>query len=292
MKLVNFGSLNIDYTFRVSEIVRPGQTIDSLSEQCSPGGKGLNQSLAAARAGAEVCHAGSVGEDGAFLRQLLEADDVDCRFLRTVETGTGKAFIQVERSGQNCIVLSAGANRTNTREFCDTVLSEFGPGDILLLQNEINEIDYLIECGAQRGMTVVLNPSPMNEGVLACDLSKVSMFILNEDEGALLTGAKSEEDILTGLEQKYPNAKIILTLGDKGSTYAFHGERVHQASFPVETVDTTGAGDTFTGYLLAGYMKGEPMDKCLETAARAAAIAVTRHGAARAIPRKEELDRG
>ena len=152
MRFVNFGSLNIDYTFIVDKIVCAGQTISSLSEQRFPGGKGLNQSLAAARAGCEIYHAGQIGDDGLFLKELLEEADVDCRFLKVAEEGgTGKAFIQVESSGQNCIVLSGGANQKNTHEYCDEVLNYFGEGDYLLLQNEVNCLDYLIEQGNKKG---------------------------------------------------------------------------------------------------------------------------------------------
>ena len=289
MKIVNFGSLNIDYTFHVEEIVRPGQTVDSTGEQRFPGGKGLNQGLAVARAGSEVYHAGLIGEDGAFLKELLEKDGVDCRFVRQVEEGTGKAFIQVDACGQNCIVLSGGANRKNTRAFCDQVLDFFAAGDILLLQNEINEIRYLMERADEKGLTVVLNPSPMNEEVTACDLSRVDFFIMNEDEGRMITGREDSKEILAEMERRFPQAKVVLTLGEKGSVYAHRGERLHQGIYPVEAVDTTGAGDTFTGYLLAHMVKGDPMEICLERAAKASALAVTKAGAALAIPYASQL---
>ena len=289
MKIVNFGSLNIDYTFHVEEIVRPGQTVDSAGEKRFPGGKGLNQSLAASRAGIEVYHAGLIGEDGAFLKELLEKDGVDCRFVRQVEEGTGKAFIQVDACGQNCIVLSGGANRKNTRAFCDEVLDFFAAGDILLLQNEINEIAYLMERADEKGLTIVLNPSPMNEEVTACDLSRVDFFIMNEDEGRMITGREDSEEILQEMERLYPQARVALTLGEKGSVYACRGERLYQGIYPVEAVDTTGAGDTFTGYLLAHMVMGDPMETCLERAARASALAVTKAGAASAIPYAAQL---
>lgn len=292
MKIVNFGSLNIDYKFCVEQIARPGQTIDSIKEQRSPGGKGLNQSLAIARAGEQVYHAGLFGEDGQFLKELLVQEGVDCQFLCKVPEGTGKAFIQVERSGQNCIVLSGGANRKNSKELCDKVLSAFDSGDVLLLQNEINCVDYLIEKASEKGMVVVLNPSPMNETILACNLSCVSIFVMNEDEGRQVTGKESCEEILKEMSQRYPEAKVILTLGEKGSVYAYKEDRIYQEIYPVQTVDTTGAGDTFTGYFLAGMIKGKTMEACLKQAAVASAIAVTRDGAAFAIPYQKEVSNG
>ena len=291
MRFVNFGSLNIDYTFIVDKIVCAGQTISSLSEQRFPGGKGLNQSLAAARAGCEIYHAGQIGDDGLFLKELLEEADVDCRFLKVAEEGgTGKAFIQVESSGQNCIVLSGGANQKNTHEYCDEVLNYFGEGDYLLLQNEVNCLDYLIEQGNKKGMRIVLNPSPMNEEIFQCDLSKVSMFIMNEDEGYQISGETEPEKILELMEEKYPNAEVVLTLGEKGAAYSHKKERIYQMGYPVKTVDTTGAGDTFTGYFLACILRNMQIKDCLQYASRAAAIAVTRKGAASAIPWKEEVD--
>jgi len=288
-KLINFGSLNIDYTFRVEEIARAGQTISSRDERCLPGGKGLNQSLAAARAGAAVFHAGMIGTDGLFLKALLESEGVDCRFLRTVDCGTGKAFIQVDRAGRNCIVLSGGANQRNTREHCDEALRFFSPGDILLLQNEVNCLAYLIDSAYEKGLSVVLNPSPMDRRVLDCDLTKVSVFMLNEEEGRALTACANESDVLLEMERRYPRAEVVLTLGERGACYARGGTRLFQSSFPARAVDTTGAGDTFTGYFLADVLRGEPVERCLAHAARAAALSVSRPGAAASIPRRAEV---
>ena len=289
MRIVNFGSLNIDYTFVVSEIARPGQTISSAAELCFPGGKGLNQSMAIAKAGGTVYHAGIIGEDGLFLKKLLENAGVDCRFIKVVEEGTGKAFIQVESSGQNCIVLSGGANQKNSHEYCDLILQNFDKGDYLLIQNEMNCMDYLIDRAYEKGIEIVLNPSPMDEKVLACNLSKVSVFIMNEDEGEKITGISGPDKILDRMGEMYPEAKTILTLGSQGAVYAWKEERIWQESYKVDTVDTTGAGDTFTGYLLANMMNGRPMAECLKYAAKAASIAVTREGAASGIPCKEEV---
>jgi ribokinase len=289
MNILNFGSLNIDCTFSVEEIVQPGQTIDSTGYARHPGGKGMNQSIAIARAGVRVCHAGMIGKDGEFLRTLLEQAGVDCAYLQTVDAYTGSAFIQVDRRGRNCIVLMGGANRANTRENCDRVLAAFGPGDILLLQNEINEIAYLIEQAHAREMKVVLNPSPMNETVLACDLSKVSLFLMNEDEGCQITGCAEPSEILAEMNRRFPKAEVVLTLGSHGSLYSNGSKTVAQSAFPVEAVDTTGAGDTFTGFLLAGMVREQPIEISLRTASMAAAIAVTGHGAASSIPTLEQV---
>jgi len=284
MKVLNYGSLNIDHVYQVDQIVQPGQTIDSYGVNVFPGGKGMNQSIAIARAGCRVYHAGNIGADGQFMKELLEEAGADCTWLRTVDVGTGSTFIQVDSNGQNCIVLNGGANRANTREYVDQVLADFGEGDLILLQNEINEVGYIIEKAYEKGMIVVVNPSPMNEKILACDLGKVSMFLMNEDEGMAITGKQEPADILAAMAEMYPKAQTVLTLGSKGSVYQGNGRTIEQKAFRVKAVDTTAAGDTFTGYLLAGMARGEDMAKCLEEGSKASAIAVTREGATTSIP--------
>ena len=290
MKFLNFGSLNIDHVFGVLQIVKPGQTIDSLTVHTYPGGKGLNQSLAAAKAGAAVSHAGLIGTDGLWLRELLERSGVDCRYLETVEGETGSAFIQVDENGQNSIVLNGGSNRKNTPEYCRKVLADFGPGDLLLLQNEISSMKELIDLAWEKGMKIVLNPSPMNENILASDLGKVSLFLMNEDEGQHITGRESADDILAEMRRRYPDAEVVLTLGSRGSCYQKGELRVEQKAYRVQAVDTTAAGDTFTGFFLAALAAGREIGNCLDLASRASAIAVTREGAASSIPTLSEVE--
>ena len=290
MNIVNFGSLNIDYTFQVNEIVRPGQTIDSRGVSCFPGGKGLNQSIAFARAGGRIFHAGLIGNDGLFLKDLLEKNGVDCSWVRVIETaGTGKAFIQVDQNGQNSIVLSSGANRMNTESYCREVLDRFSAGDWLLLQNEISCTGFLMEFADKRGMRVIFNPSPINEEVLRLPLDRVSLFLVNEDEGRRLAEQETPEEIVFALTKKFPRAEVILTLGEKGALWSNGRETLFQKSCSVSAVDTTGAGDTFTGYVLACLSRNEGINASMEKAVRAAAIAVTREGAATAIPFLHEI---
>jgi len=289
MKILNYGSLNLDYVYRVNHIVKPGETIDSYSVNCFPGGKGLNQTVAIARAGSKVYHAGLIGEDGLKLKELLKKEEVDCSFLSVVSGNTGTAFIQVDDSGQNSIVLNGGANRMNSRQMCDHVLEHFGEKDILLLQNEINLIDYIIDEAYKRRMYIILNPSPMNQNVLDCNLEKVSMFIMNENEGQSITGAETAEDILSEMKNRYPKAETVLTLGSEGSVYESSKGRIYQKAYNVKAVDTTAAGDTFTGYLISSISKGYEMPTCLELASKAAAIAVSRMGATSSIPYVHEV---
>lgn len=289
MKILNFGSLNLDYTYHLEHIVQPGETITSAGLEIHPGGKGLNQSVALAKAGAPVFHAGQIGEDGEFLRQVCAESGVDTRFVRTVSERSGNAIIQIDRNGQNCIILFPGANRTIEKSFADEVLESFTEGDWLLLQNEINELPYLIEKAYRLGMKIILNPSPMDERLKECDLSRISLFLINEVEGRQLTLEAEPDQILDRMRERFPQAETVLTLGERGSVYDDGSRRIRQSTFPAEAVDTTGAGDTFSGYFLAEYLRTGKPEQALRLAAAAAAIAVSRPGAAQAIPDLEEV---
>ena len=280
MKVLNFGSLNLDHTYQVPHIVAPGETLTSLGLAIHPGGKGLNQSVALAKAGAEVFHAGQIGEDGEMLRKVCADSGADVRLIRNVETRTGNAIIQVDTNGQNCIILYPGANRCMEKSFIDEVLGAFSEGDYLLLQNEINNLPYIIDSAYAKGMKIILNPSPMDDQVLACDLSKISMFILNEVEAGQLTGEKDPAKVLASMQAKFPQAEIVLTMG---------AEIIPQKIYPCHAVDTTGAGDTYTGYFIAEYLKEQDPVRALSIASMAASIAVSREGAASAIPEREEV---
>lgn len=293
MKVLCFGSLNIDYTYRVGHFVRPGETLSADSMQVFPGGKGLNQSLALAKAGAQVYHAGAVGEDGLFLLALLKEHGVDTSLTDVRgDVRTGNAIIQNDREGDNCIILFGGANQAITREQVDRTLLSFGPGDYLLLQNEINETAYIMERAAEKGMTIVLNPSPMNEKIHALPLEKVSIFLLNEVEASQLTGLPAENGdmLIRALKARFPDSAVLLTLGSAGSAYAKGDTFIRQKAFPVHAVDTTAAGDTFTGYFLGSLLEGKSIGEAMERASKASAIAVTRPGAAPSIPTPEEVD--
>ena len=284
MKILNFGSLNIDYVFNVDHIVAPGETIDSFSVDVYPGGKGLNQSLAIARAGASAFHAGMIGHDGGSLKALLEQDGVNCTYLRTVAQNTGSAFIQVARNGENSIVLNGGANRANTEEMIVQVLAGFGEGDLVLLQNEINLVGSIIDKAFERKMAIILNPSPMNETIKRCNLDKITLFIMNEYEGQQITGKEDVHSILTAMRTEYPNAGMVLTLGSQGAIYQNDKQEILQEAYRVNAVDTTAAGDTFAGYFIAALTKNKEIPQCLKIASQAAALAVMKRGAASSIP--------
>ena len=289
MKLLNYGSLNYDYVYAVQHIVQPQETISSANMEVFCGGKGLNQSIAMARAGIEVFHAGLTGEDGEELIELCYNNNIDTRYIIKKEGKSGHTIIQVSQDGQNSIILFAGSNGLNTVEYIDEVLSGFSEGDMLLLQNEVNLLDVMIERAYQKKMTIVLNPSPYNEQVEKCDLNKVAVFLMNEIEGAQITGEKAPDKILAVMQEAYPNAEVVLTLGKDGVFYNGKGKRYFHESCKVKVVDTTAAGDTFTGYYIAALVEGKSVKEALHRATLAASIAVTQKGAAVSIPNAEAL---
>ena len=282
--------MNIDLVYQVPHIVRPGETISSRSFQQHAGGKGLNQSVAIARAGGLVYHAGKVGRDGQWLVKKTAATGVDTRFIRITKDVSGHAVIQLDQHGENAIFLYPGANRKITRKEIDRVLQNFKAGDVLLLQNEINDVAYLIRAAFERKMLICLNPAPMDKLVEKYPLRKVSMLILNELEGALLSGRSKPALILDRLARQLPETEIVLTLGKKGAIARLPGRRpIAISALAVKPVDTTAAGDTFIGYYVAGRAAGKTPLECLRQACSAAAICVTRHGAMESIPSLKEV---
>lgn len=288
-RILCYGSLNLDYVYQLPHFVQPGETISSTCRQVNCGGKGLNQAIAAARAGAQVFQAGKTGAEGQMLRDTLTDSGVDVSLLANWDGPNGHAIIQVDANGQNCIILFGGSNQEIRREEVDKVLSHFGPGDWLMLQNEINELAYIMETAAQRGMSIVLNPSPIDEDLLKLPLELVDLFVFNEIEGAALSGTQDEEEILNILRKKWPNSKLLLTLGSRGCVYDDGTVRLRQGIYKAHAVDTTAAGDTFTGYFMAAMAAGELPARALDLASKAAAIAVSRPGAAPSIPTMEEV---
>ncbi len=294
MKILNFGSLNIDYVYQMDHFVREGETISSDSLEIFCGGKGLNQSLALSKSGVKVWHAGAVGElDGEILTQQLEQFGIDTKNIKRVKNKTGHAIIQKNQAGQNGILLYGGANQEITKNQVDQVLNEFRKGDFLILQNEINEVGYIMEQAYGKGMRIVLNPSPMNRKIWSYPLHYVEFFILNEIEaGDICQKSGSGRELLDQLTEKFPKAKILLTLGQDGSLYKDGDQVYEQEIYRVKVVDTTGAGDTFTGYFIGGLALGETPEQALDHAAKAASIAVSRAGAAPSIPTRDEVLNG
>lgn len=290
MKILSFGSMNIDNTYSVDEFVQPGETITAknLSKFC--GGKGLNQSIALASAGADVAHFGCVGEDGDILLDMLKSRGVNTDSVIKIDNITsGHAIIQVDSHGQNSILLYPGANRRMTPELIDRELEKYSCGDWLLIQNETNCLEYIMRAANKKGMKIAFNPSPMDGTVSTLPLELVDLFLVNEIEGAAVTGKEITEEITAEFKKLFPNAAVILTLGKKGSIFKSEKDMLFQPSYCGTVKDTTGAGDTYTGFFIANYIKGVSPQECMRIAAMASTVQISRDGAAIAIPTKQEV---
>lgn len=292
MRFLTYGSTNIDLIFTVDHILKGGETLQSSSLVKSAGGKGANQSTALAKAGSEVYHAGKIGEDGAFLVELLNRWGVDTRYLRSWDGATGQALIQVDREGQNAIILYGGGNKAITVEEIEETLADFGRGDMLVLQNEIVHTAHLITRAKERGMRVCMNIAPFDPSVFTLPLDRLDLLVVNEIEGAAL--ARMEEGspfplILENLVARYPDTEILLTVGTDGSYYGFENLRIHQPIIEADVVDTTAAGDTYIGYYLSAIGRGYGPEEAMYRATKASSITVSRSGAMASIPFAKEV---
>ena len=283
MKILNFGSLNRDLVYSVPHAVRPGETLSSTGLEVFCGGKGLNQSIAFARAGAEVWHAGCIGPDGGAIVSVLEKSGVKTKYLKTVSSPTGHAVIQLDVNGQNSILLDGGANRKITEEQVDLTLTGFSEGDMLVLQNEVSCVPYMMRKAYEKKMRIVWNPSPFSRSLLSYPLETVSYFVVNEIEGAELAGAESPEKIISVMRSSFPESGILLTLGSRGAVYSDKNGTVSHGCFDVKPVDTTGAGDTFLGYFFSAFDR-LGAEGALRLATGASSLAITVKGAATSIP--------
>lgn len=299
MKVLVFGSLNIDHVYKVEHFVQPGETISSKNLTLFCGGKGLNQSIAFACSGAETFHAGAVGaHDSDMLMERLKEANVSTDFIVKKGGPSGHAIIQTTPGGENSIILFRGANGMIEKEDADFTLSHFSRGDVLVLQNEINQLPYIMEKAHGIGMTIVLNPSPVDEEIFRLPLSLVDYLILNEVEGEAIAGGShtdedgklDENERIDKLMKTFPETRIVLTLGKEGSVYGYKDKILHQSVYPAQVVDTTAAGDTFTGFFMGSIIRGKCVEDALKTASMAAAVAVSRDGASSSIPTWREVE--
>jgi ribokinase len=289
MGIINFGSINIDHVYRVDHMVARGETIASSDYAIHGGGKGANQSLAIAKAGGVVVHVGKVGREGEWLVDNMKRAGVDVARTVVCDKPSGHAIIQVDKDGQNAIVVHGGTNQLIGRAEIDDALASATEADMVLLQNEISNVPYVISKAAERKVPVCFNPAPISGEVPTWDLSGVSILVVNEPEGQALSGQTEPEQILAAMTARYPRSHIVLTLGSHGVVYGQGTQRLSVKALKVKAVDTTGAGDTFIGYLLAGLQRQMPFADSLNLANKAAAISVTRKGAAPSIPTWDEV---
>jgi ribokinase len=285
-ELVNLGSLCIDHVYSVASIVRAGETLVGAAPVRHPGGKGMNQSLAAAKAGVRVAHFGCVGRDGAWLKELLTDAGVDAQGVRICDTHpTGHAMIQVCPHGENAIVIVGGANRTIQPADVDRAIARVGSDGWLLLQNEINDVEDVLRAARLARVRVAFNIAPVDGRESGYGLDAVELLILNEIEAAALARDTDPHRALERLTRERPRQHVVITLGVHGVIYGCGPERIQLPAFEVMAVDETGAGDAFIGHLMAAWFDDEvPVRERLRRASAAGALAVCLPGAADAIP--------
>ncbi|MDR3077081.1 MAG: ribokinase [Synergistaceae bacterium] len=288
-KILNIGSINIDYVYGMDHFVKPGETLSSKSLNVFPGGKGLNQSVALARAGGRVSHAGRVGADGLGMIDVMKSAGVDVARVDATGSATGHAIIQVNDAGENCIILHAGANHELGHDFVSYALSGFGEGDFVVLQNEVNDMPYIMKAAYVKGLRIVFNLSPFGPEIKSYPLELVNCFLVNETEGQGVSGASEPDDILGEMSRMFPDAAVVLTIGRGGVLYRDAKENLSHGIYDVPVVDTTAAGDTFTGFFISSIVDGKPAAEALRIASVASSIAVSRKGASSSIPALEEV---
>ncbi len=286
MTIFNLGSINADHFYRLPHLTLPGETLAATSYDRGLGGKGANQSVAAARAGAVVRHIGATGADGAWMRAELAADGVDCAHVAEVEVASGHAIIMVDASGENSIVLFPGANRAVPLTALQDAMETAAPGDWLLMQNETSAQLEAVALAKARGVKVAYSAAPFEAEAVRKVLADLDLLLLNAVEAAQLC-----EALGTTLDA-LPVKAVCVTHGAKGAVWhdLEAGTAQEQPAFKVTPVDTTAAGDTFAGYLVAGLAEGMTPPQALRLAAGASALKVTRAGTAAAIPTRAEVD--
>lgn len=291
MKILNYGSLNVDFVYQVDHIVLPGETLSGGDVQLFAGGKGANQSVAIAKAGAEVYHAGKIGSDGKWLLEKLNRYGVNTDHVRLYDGSTGHAIIQVTPQGQNSIILSGGGNRQIKQLEIDETLEAFSKGDFLVLQNEINGTENIIRSAHKKGLTICVNPAPFDRSILSWPLDLVDLLIVNEHEAAGMADFQGGfEPMLDKLTDKYSHTEIIMTLGEEGSLFGKGKERCKVKAELVKAIDTTAAGDTYMGYYLASRINGVSPEESMARASKASALTVSRPGAMDSVPYASELN--
>lgn len=285
MTIFNFGSINADNFFQVPHLPSPGETLAATGFTRGLGGKGANMSVAAARAGAHVAHIGAVGEDGRWAIGLLTEWGVDTRHIAALpDTPMGQASIYVDDAGENSIVLLTGANHRIPNHTRADALAQASRGDIFLMQNETLNQREMAKIAKGLGLYVAYAAAPFDATAATDVLPFLDFLILNEIEAQQLQAATGQTPDTLGIPD------VIITLGANGARWLHNGQSRDFPAMPVTPVDTTGAGDTFTGYVLAARDRGLPMEQAIALATRAAALMVTRKGTADVIPDLKDVD--
>jgi len=289
--IFNIGSINIDYVYRVPHLVAPGETLASHSLSKVLGGKGANQSVAIAQAGAEVSHVGRISSTDTWALQQMSDLGVNVHNVETSDEPSGHAIIQVDDAGENSIVLFGGANRQLTQNQLSQALSTATSSDWLLIQNECNGLEDVFALASEKQCPVAFNPAPMSSDVLELPLPQAHCLIVNEVEANGIVGEKSlgAGALVQALVQRFPSSMVALTLGAAGVRLINDGDVTEIASPSVKAVDSTGAGDTFVGYFLANLVAGHAATDAARKACFAAALSVTKEGATPSIPSERDV---
>lgn len=278
MTIYNLGSINIDYIYGLPHLVRPGETLAADRFDSALGGKGANQSIAVARAGGKVYHGGMIHRgDDHWLNAMIEAG-VDTHFIIRGDTPTGHAIVAVDNDGENQIILAPLSNAALPDDIITSILTSAKPGDWALTQNETNMTAPYLKAAKERGLLICYSAAPFVAEITADLLPLVDLLIINAIEAEALSATMGKPAETLGIPH------LIITRGADGADYIGKEGNNHVAAQPVTAVDTTGAGDTYLGYVLAQIDQGTNMADAMRLAAAAAAIQVTRHGASTAIP--------
>jgi ribokinase len=285
MTVYNLGSINLDHIYQLDHLPDAGETLAADGLVSMLGGKGANQSIALARAGGSVHHIGAVGEAGLALLPVFEAAGVATDRIARLPGAQGHAIVMVdEKSGENQIILMPGSNLEITAAQLDEALAAAQPGDWALAQNETNLVDSWLRRAAEKGLKICYSAAPFVPDITAGLLEITDLLIVNEGEAAALCAHQNCTAEELGLTH------LIITRGAAGADYIGSDGQFSLPAPKVKPVDTTGAGDTFLGYVLAGLDRGLDVRAAMELAIKASALMVTRHGTAEAIPGLAELE--
>ncbi len=290
MAIINFGSINIDFVYQIPHFSSGNETVRSRQARIDIGGSGLKQSIAIARAGEFVHHAGLVGKNGIYLKDFLTNHGVNTDLLQVCDAPQGHCILQVTPANERAALVYGGSNSEITPTLIDRYLQPFGRGDFLLLQNEITNIPYLIDNAYDKGMRIIFNTSPIDEDIFRTNCNKCEWLIMNDTECTEIADCDEVTAAFSKLQKMYPDCNIVVTLGEEGSICLYHGEVYVQKPYPAQVVDIVNSGDAFTGYFVAALARHLPVEECLDLASRAGSIAVSRPGGAEAFADYPTLD--
>ena len=277
--IINFGSINIDHVYRVPHMPAPGETLLATDNNKFLGGKGVNQSIAVAKAGGEVLHVGAVGSDGEWALEQIQTHAVNTKNIAKLDCATGHAIIYVDEAGENQIVIASGANVRLSEAMIDAALDGANPEhDWILLQNETNLAEYIVARAHKQGFKIAYAAAPFVAETTLSLLDKITLLAVNEGEAAALAKALGVN------ADSIPVPELLVTLGAKGAKFKSEALNIRQNAYAVEAVDTTGAGDTFLGSFLAHYTNDRNAKAALSYASAASALQIMQEGAATAIP--------